>query len=402
METHRLRVGRQGTEAMAALVQLKDPRAALLYACLAANPEGCSLEQAAAQLEYSPEEAQRAAQLLLVYGLAADRPKPPPRQKPAFPPQELAQARTADPAFAGLCDYFEITKGDILNRTELETLLNVYQALALPPEVMTLLISDCLRRGRLTAREVEKQAYRWYDLGLDNYESARAYLARQHQRDDRGSQVLELLGIHGRLPGAAEQKYIDQWEEMGVTDELLRLAYDRTLLGAHRLSWPYLHKILVSWRKQGFRTAQEVEAGEQGGRARPAPQPAAETLEAAVLRKMRQKRQQRGAVLEQRREELRQSRPDFAENESALRLCASRMARAKAGEKAALALEYQDYLARQRQLLTELGKPEDWLTDRPDCPLCGDQGYIGTKKCQCLIRACQQAQQASRAGTATV
>ena len=105
---------------------------------------------------------------------------------------------------------------------------------------------------------------------------------------------------------------------------------------------------------------------------------------------MQEKRQQRALALEERRTWLREASPAFAENESALRLCASRMARAGAGDKAALAREYQGYLARQRELLAELDKPEDWLSDKPDCPLCGDRGYVGTQKCRCLVRALEE------------
>ena len=79
--------------------------------------------------------------------------------------------------------------------------------------------------------------------------------------------------------------------------------------------------------------------------------------------------------------------PAFAENESSLRLCASRMARAQASEKARMALEYQEFAARQSAILRELGKPEDWLQDKPDCPLCSDRGYVGTQRCRCLEQA---------------
>ena len=58
---------------------------------------------------------------------------PPPRQGAAYPAAELAQAREEDAAFSGLCDYFESQVGRMLNRRELETLLNVYQTLGLPP-----------------------------------------------------------------------------------------------------------------------------------------------------------------------------------------------------------------------------------------------------------------------------
>lgn len=391
MEEQKLRVSKQGREAMAVLAQLRDGDAALLYAFAASCDGGCTLTQAAQSLDYSPERIKKASQLLLVYGLAVNHTAPPPRTETAYPAGELVAARAGDPVFSGLCDYFEVVKREALNRRELETLLNVYQALGLPPEVLTLLIGDCAQRGRLTAREVEKQAYRWYDLGLDNYDAAAAYLARQRERQTRGAKVLGLLGIHDRLPGESEQKYIDKWEEMGVSDDLLRLAYDRTLLGAGRLSWPYLHKILCAWKEQGFRSARDVETAAASGRLRPGqPAPVQEPLENILLRKMQEKRQSRAVALEERKEALRRESPAYVENESAMRLFASKMARSRPSEKAKMALEYQNYVARQREILQELGKPADWLTDKPDCPLCGDRGYVGTQKCRCLIRALEE------------
>ena len=255
--------------------------------------------------------------------------------------------------------------------------------------MLTLLISDCANRGRMTAREVEKQAYRWYDLGLDNYDAACAFLERQRQRETRSAKVLALLGIRDRTPVESEQKYIDQWCEMGLSDELLAKAHDVTVLGAGRMSWPYMHKVLLNWKQAGYRTAADVEKGEQGGkRQQPGQaQPPRESAETVILRKLQEKRQQRALELETRRAELRTLSPAFAENESALRLCASRMARARASEKARMALEYQEFAARQTRLLQELGKPEDWLQDKPDCPLCSDRGYVGTQRCRCLEQA---------------
>ena len=387
MEGQKLRVSKQGREAMAALAQLRDGDAALLYAYAASCDGGCTLTQAAQNLDLPEERMRRASQLLLVYGLAVNHTAPPPRSETGYPPQELAEARSGDAAFSGLCDYFEAGLGRILNRREMETLLSVYQTLGLPPEVLTLLIGDCAQRGRLAAREVEKQAYRWYDLGLDNYEQAAAYLARRRERETRGAKVLSMLGIHDRLPGESEQKYIDKWEEMGVTDELIRLAYDRTLLGAGRMSWPYLNKILCAWRQQGYRTARDVETAALGRNRQGQPAQPPQSAETVILQAMQQKRQQRGLVLEQRREELRRQSGEFAENESAMRLFASKMARARPSEKAKMALEYQQFVARQQDLLRQLGKPEDWLQDKPDCPLCGDRGYVGTQRCRCLEQA---------------
>ncbi len=391
MDTTRLRAAKTGREALAALAQLKDGDTALLYAYAAGRDGGCTLAQAAADLDMTPEQVKKASQMLLVYGLCVNHTAPPPRQEAAFPAAELTQAREKDTAFSGLCDYFESQQGRFLNRRELETLLNVYQTLGLPPEVLTLLMGDCAQRGRLSAREVEKQAYRWYDLGLDNFEAACSYLERQRRRQTHGARVLSLLGIHDRLPGESEQKYIDKWEEMGISEDLLRKAYDATLLGTGRLSWPYLHKVLCAWQQQGFRTAKDVETGDRKGRPQQgqpvAPRESAETL---ILRAMQEKRRQRELEMEQRRKALRESTPAFGENESALRLCASRLARAKPSEKLEISREYQGFLARQAAILRELGKPEDFLQDKPDCPLCGDRGYVGTHKCRCLEKLLQE------------
>lgn len=371
---------------MAALAGLRDPQAALLYAYAASRDGGCTEEEAAAALGLAPEQVHKAAELTVVYGLTARELTPPPRQEPVYSAGELVRAREGDPAFSGLCSYFESAAGRILNRREMETLLNVHESLGMKPDVLTLLIGDCARRGRLTAREVERVAYRWHDMGLTDYADAEAYLQQQRDRRSRGARVLALFGMRDRLPGESEQKYIDKWDKLGVSDALLKLAHDRTLLGAGRMSWPYLDKIVTAWHEKGITTPEQAEHETREGPKGALSEKKAESAETAILRKMQEKRQQRALTLEKRREELRRESRAFAENESAMRLCASRMARSTGDARAALEAKYRESLAIQREILEKLGKPADYLTDKPDCAKCGDRGYVGTKKCDCLLR----------------
>lgn len=398
MEVQALHICKEGRDAMETLVQLRDGDAALLYAFLATcQEEGAAAPMIQNKLGFSPEQTEKACQLLLVFGLASRRRATPPPRDGAniYPASELAEARTHDPAFDGLCTYLETELGRILNRQELETLLNVRDSLNLPESVLTLLISDCASRGKLSARMLEKQAYHWYDLELNTYERASAYLKRQQELATRGVHVLALFQIRGRLPGETEQKYIDQWTEWGFSDEMLKLAYDRTLLGTGRLTWPYLHRVLSDWHASGFRTPADVERERKVSSSAAASAasiaPAAESLEHRILRQMQQKRQARAVELEERRAWLREQCPEFGENETALRLCASRRVRETGERRKALEAEYRTYQQKQLSLLAQMGKPSDWLTDKPDCPLCGDHGYIGTKKCQCLQKACEKA-----------
>lgn len=386
MDGQRLIVQKEGKEAMATLARLRDPLAALLYAYAASKDGGCTEAEAARVLELAPEQVHKAAELTVVYGLTARELAPPPRQESAYSAGELVRAREGDPAFAGLCGYFESSIGRILNRREMETLLNVHESLQMKPEVLTLLISDCAQRGRLSAREVERVAYRWHDMGLTGYADAEAYLQRQRERRGRGAKVLALFGMRDRQPGESEQKYIDKWDKMGVSDALLKLAHDRTLLGAGRMSWPYLDKIVTAWHEKGITAPEQAEREMREGPKTPQAGKKPESAETVILQKMQEKRQKRAVTLEKRREELRRESKAFAENESAMRLCASRMARSTGEARAALEAKYRESLALQREILEKLGKPADYLADKPDCALCGDRGYIGTKKCDCLLR----------------
>ena len=153
MEEQRLRVCREGREAMQALAQLRDGDAALLYAFLAAQEEeGAALPLAEQKLGLSKAALEKAAQLLLVWGLVSRRrATPPPRQEGTYPSAQLAEAREHDAAFHGLCCYLEGELGRILNRQELETLLSVRDSLNLPRVLSEQcgLVHSCIQRLRL-------------------------------------------------------------------------------------------------------------------------------------------------------------------------------------------------------------------------------------------------------------
>ena len=47
---------------------------------------------------------------------------------------------------------------------------------------------------------------------------------------------------------------------------------------------------------------------------------------------------------------------------------------------------------RRAELLAQLGYPEDYLSEKPRCPLCGDTGYRGDGLCSCLKKYYAQEQ----------
>lgn len=99
------------------------------------------------------------------------------------------------------------------------------------------------------------------------------------------------------------------------------------------------------------------------------------------------------AEVEARRQAIFARQPRLKEIDSELRGTMSRiLSRAlRAGTDPIPAIhvlkdENMSLQAERRQLLSEMGLPEDALEERPLCALCGDTGYRGSVMCRCLKR----------------
>lgn len=388
MKMEQMTLAKPVEEALAVLAQIKQPDCALLYAVIYTKGGSITPGQAGALLEWEEARLAQAIQMLVVFDLIRDGVKPPVREKTMADPAELLLCRRGDRAFAGLCDYFEQCKGRQMTQREMSILLETYQSLNLPANVMGLLMGWCQESGHFSIHNVEREAYRWHNQGILTFEQAGNHLENLRRKRSYEGGVMRILGHTSRGPTETQQKYIEQWRTWGITGELLELAYDRTVTQTGKLNWPYLHTIIERWHTQGYKSRRDVEQKDQRPvAAKPGTpaQPQPESAERRILRQLEQKRLQRERELNTRLETLRGISPEFRDNESALRLCASRMARCgNSEERQKQEQQRQLLLQRQKGILTRLGHPADWLSDKPDCPHCGDRGYIGSKRCTCL------------------
>lgn len=112
-----------------------------------------------------------------------------------------------------------------------------------------------------------------------------------------------------------------------------------------------------------------------------------------------ERRRTKSALLSARRDELYRELPRLSELDTQLRLTMLGVARSalKSGADPAPmlhAMKSQNLALQDEraQLLTRAGFPADYLDDTPDCPHCGDTGYVLAKPCLCLLKAYAQAQ----------
>ena len=194
----------------------------------------------------------------------------PAGERPNYTERDVLEAMDTDSSFRLLYGEVQRVLGKALNTEELKILLSFTRYLGLSPDVISVLVNYCKDRQRQrgssrspSLRSIEKEAYAWAERGIDTMEEAAAYIQTQNAHNSRMYHIRQLLQIRGRWLTPAEERYAQQWMEMGFDDKALTMAYERTCINTGTLKWPYMNSILQRWHKAGLHTGDEIAAGDK-------------------------------------------------------------------------------------------------------------------------------------------
>ena len=251
---------------------------ALLYLWLLGHGGTLVPSAARKELKWDQVRLEEAVAALKTLGLSdgsAGQEAPPPAA-PDTPPDYTAADITREleqqnSSFPGLVNEVQRRLGKILSTADLKSLYTLYDYLALPAEVICLLVSWCVeeferkygqgRRPRMS--QVLKEGFVWKRLGVDTVQAAETHLKRQELYRTREVEVLRLLDIPPRPLVEGERKKVAAWTDMGFEDAVLRLAYEKTVYKKQKMDWDYMNGILVRWHRANLHTLAEVEAGDK-------------------------------------------------------------------------------------------------------------------------------------------
>ncbi len=268
------------------LLSAASPDGALLYIYL---QSGNRLETAEKDLNMNGSRLNCAAAVLRQLGLLPQERAAVivPGERPAYSDEDVYKMMDYDPSFKGLYEEVQRLLGRSLNTEELKILLGFVRYLGMEYDVISVLVSYCKaraeqkgRKRRISLRSIEQEAYAWAERGIDSIEEAAAFIQMQNQRQSRIGRLMQILQIYGRNLTAAEERYANAWLDLGMEDEVIAMAYERTCLNTGGLNWAYMNKILQRWHSQGLHTAEEVRTGDHKGSA---PKGASGQLGAAEL-----------------------------------------------------------------------------------------------------------------------
>jgi len=253
------------TDAADKLIARGDGEAALVYLCLLRSNGDISADKIGADLHLSKTAVEKAFAALSAMGLisaaAAD--------STGYTAADIAKA-LENKEFSFIADEVEKIFGTLLSTEELKRLFNIYSSSELPPEVilqMTQYFKNDVRRRfgparRLSMAVLEKIAFEWHRLGIDDLDKAEAYIKKKDASYTLEGEIKRVLGIFDRKLVQNEKTYIDSWIDMGFNADAIQIAYERTIGRLHNLSFPYMDKILLRWHEKGLHTSTEINNGD--------------------------------------------------------------------------------------------------------------------------------------------
>ena len=173
---------------------------------------------------------------------------------------EIAKIRESDPSVDGLIiKCREILGSHVFTHAESSSVIYLRQGLGLEPEYIMLLCSHYARREKITVRFIEKKAISLYDGGIRTVDALEAYLDGENKKHDVEYLVRRLFGLGERALVPREREYISNWVKWGMSEEMIRRAYEETISNTERPTLAYANAIMDNWHKSGVSNGAEAE-----------------------------------------------------------------------------------------------------------------------------------------------
>ena len=195
-------------------------------------------------------------------------------ETPQYSAAELKKEIENDKDFASLLKEIEGVLGKVLTAPDLNILMSIYRHLGMPPEVIYQLVchltaahKERYGAGRTpTMRGIEKIAYIWVRDEIITLDAAMEHIAKREQLRTKVGQVKKIMNLRQEKLSPTQENYIHTWLGMSFDVEVIATAYDKTLVQAGEMKWPYMNAILNNWHEKGLYTLDAVEKQDGGGR----------------------------------------------------------------------------------------------------------------------------------------
>lgn len=241
-----------------------NPDVALLYLYISRKKNEYSEKKALNELNFSKERLEIAMFELLSLNVFKSEEKQNEQKtyfekKPTYTITELKTAKT-DPVFVVVCESTEKILGKTLTESYMKTLLYLYDALKMSPEVIIELISYLKNNQNTspTKTEIEREARVWQDIGINNHADAINYITTKYEQKPMISKMAEALSISGRAISKQEEHYIVNFIKLGYSPDVIEFLSTTIMDSNGKFSKKHLFNKVLQLKEKNLITKAEI------------------------------------------------------------------------------------------------------------------------------------------------
>ncbi len=147
--------------------------------------------------------------------------------------------------------------GRQLTRSDMETILFLYDQLGFSADLIDYLVQHCVERGKKDFRYIEKVAISWAEQGITTAKQAQM-LSKKY--DKNVYTIMKALGKN-TAPAPKELEYINKWtNEYGFLLDVIQEACDKTVMTTDTHRFAYADGILSKWYRAGVHHKSDIAA----------------------------------------------------------------------------------------------------------------------------------------------
>lgn len=178
-------------------------------------------------------------------------------------PTEIEAIINKDNELKFLAQQIQVSFARHLTYSEQNLIIWMHQTLGFKAEIILTLCEYCSNIGKANARYIETVANSWFSSEINTLEKANDEVNRLNAKNTYINSICTMLRL-ASYPSSNQRKIIENWQTLNIANELIMLAYDRTIDSIGSLKFPYMNKILLNWNTNGLKTVSDVENFESG------------------------------------------------------------------------------------------------------------------------------------------
>ena len=154
--------------------------------------------------------------------------------------------------------------GRFLNQSETNTLVSMFDYAGIPADVIVMVIEYCISIDKSNIRFIEKTAYSWADMGIDNHQKVEAHITSLITEKNNESLIKTTFGIWNQNLTTKQKEFIKIWlYEFEFSIEMIKIAYEMCVDNTGKLSFPYINRVLKNWHETNIKNPLDVEQNEK-------------------------------------------------------------------------------------------------------------------------------------------